>query len=82
MKKLILAVVMGVFSLFLMGCDDVLSVVTVNEQGEKVIHTYILLIGKTVYDATVSLRNWRDMDHLKDGDFSSENLLFTIVNNK
>jgi hypothetical protein len=82
MKKFKLAIVIGVFSLFLMGCDDVLSVVTVNEKGEKVIHTYISLIGETVYDATVSLRNWRDMEHLKDDDFSSENLLFTIVNSK
>ena len=35
MKKLL--VIMGIFSVFLMGCDDVLSVVTVNDHGEKVI---------------------------------------------
>jgi hypothetical protein len=80
MKKL--AILIGVFSLFLMGCDDVLSVVTVDENGEKVFHNYISLIGETVYDATVSLRNWQEMEQLKDDDFSSEDLLFTIVNQK
>jgi hypothetical protein len=80
MKKL--AILIGVFSLFLMGCDDVLSVVTVNENGEKVFHNYISLIGDTVYDATVKLKNWQEMEQLKDDDFSSENLLFTIVNQK
>ena len=73
---------MGLFSLFLMGCDDVLTVVTVNEDGEKVIRSYISLIGNTVYDSTVSLRNWRDVEYIKDGDLSSDNLLFTIMNNK
>ena len=76
MKKTVWFVI-GVFSLFLMGCDDVLTVVTVNENGEKVIHSYISLMGETVYDSTVSLKNWRDID-----DFSSDDLLFTIVNNK
>ena len=80
MKKL--AIIIAVFSLFLIGCDDVLSVVTVNEEGEKVFHNYISLIGETVYDATVSLKNWNDMERLKDGDLSPEDLLFTIVNNK
>jgi hypothetical protein len=80
MKKL--AVLIGVFSLFLMGCDAVLSVVTVNENGEKVFHNYISLIGDTVYDATVKIKNWQEMEQLKDDDFSSENLLFTIVNQK
>ena len=80
MKKL--ALVMAVFLLFLMGCDDVLSVVTVNENGEKVIHNYVSFIGDTVYDATLSLKNWQDMELLKDDDFSSENLLVTIVSKK
>jgi len=73
---------MGVFSLFLMGCDDVLTVVTVNEDGEKVIRSYISFIGNTVYDSTVSLRNWRDMEHINGGDLFSDGLLFTIVNNE
>jgi hypothetical protein len=81
MKKTVwFAIVM--FLLFLMGCDDVLTVVTVNENGEKVIHSYISLMGNTVYDSTVSLNNWRDMEQIKNGDLSSDNLLFTIVSNK
>jgi len=81
MKKKILFV-MVVFSLFLMGCDDVLTVVTVNEDGEKVIRSYISFIGNTVYDSTASLKNWRDVEDIKNEDLSSDNLLFTIVNNK
>lgn len=80
MKKLALVLIIGLFSLLLTGCDDILSVVTVNEYGEKVIHNYISLIGNTVYDATVSLNNWQDMGQLEDEDFSSGDLLFTIVN--
>jgi hypothetical protein len=81
MKKSVLFII-GMFSLFLMGCDDVLTVVTVNENGEKVIHSYISLISDTIYDTTASLRNWRDTEQIKNDDFSSDNLLFTIVNKK
>ena len=72
---------MAVLSLFLMGCDDVLTVVTVNEDGERVTLSYISFISNTVYDSTISLTNWRDVDRIRDGDLSSDNLLFTIVNN-
>ena len=81
MKKAVWFVV-GFFSLLLMGCDDFLTVVTVNENGEKVIHSYISLIGDTVYDSTVDLKNWRDMEQIKDGDLLLDDLLFTIVNKK
>ena len=80
MKKLVILI--GLISLILMGCDDVLSVITVNENGEKVVHNYISMIGDTVYDATVNLKNWQDTELLKEGDFSLEDLLFTIVSNK
>jgi len=83
MKKLALVIgVFSLFSLFLMGCDDVLSLVTVDEKGEKVIHNYISLMGNTVYDTTVSLKNWKDIELLKDEDFSTEDLLVTIVSKK
>jgi len=81
MKKKILFVIV-VISLFLMGCDDVLTVVTVNEDGEKIVHNYVSLIGNTVYDSTASLKNWKDVEYLKNGDLSLDNLLFTIVNNE
>ena len=69
------------FSLFLMGCEEILTVVTVNENGEKVVRSYISIIGNNVYDSTVNLRNWRNIEELKNDDFSSDNLLFQIVNN-
>jgi len=75
--------VLGLFSLILMGCDNVLSVVTVNENGEKVIHSYISLIENTVYDSTANLKNWRNIELIKNGeDISLDKLLFTIVSNK
>jgi len=80
MKKL--AIVIGVFSLILMGCDNILTVITVDKNGEKVVHNYISMIGDTVYDATVSLKNWQDLDQLKEDDFFSGDLIFTIVSNK
>ena len=80
MKKLALLIV--VFSLFLMGCDDVLSVVTVDKNGDKVFHNYISFMGNTVYDATINMKNWQDIEPLQDDDFSSEGLLFKIVSNK
>ena len=80
MKKLI--VLTGLLSLILTGCDAILSVITVNESGEKVVHNYVSMIGDTVYDATLSLKNWQNMEQLKDGDFASDDLLFTIVSNK
>jgi len=81
MRKLIV-IIIGVASLFLMGCDDVLSVVTVNEKGEKVIHNYISLLGNTVYDDTISLKNWKDTAQLKDQDLFSGELLVSIVSKK
>jgi hypothetical protein len=78
MKKLAFTLVIGVFLFFLMGCD-VISVVTVNDSGEKVIHTFISLMGETVYDATVSVNNWREMAHFNEWNLSSEDLLFSIV---
>ena len=80
MKKLVVVIV--VFSLLFMGCDGVLSVVTVNEKGEKIFHNYVSLMGETIYDASVSLKNWQDLEQLKDDDFSLNDLLFKIVDKK
>jgi len=83
MKKLaVAAVLIGLFSLFLTSCDDILSLVTVDEDGDKVIHNYISLISDTVYDKSIKLKNWRDIDILNDADFSMDNLLVTIESKK
>ena len=82
MKKITLAIVLGVFLLFLTGCDGVLSVVTVNENGEKVFHNFVSLMDDTVYDTTVTMKNWQDLEELLNNELLSEELLFTIVSNK
>jgi capsule polysaccharide modification protein KpsS len=84
MKKTIWLGILA-FSLFLMGCGDVLTVLTVNEDGEKVYYTYISLGDHTVYDSTVTLKNWQDVEHLKflnEDDSWADNLLFKNVKNK
>jgi hypothetical protein len=89
MKKAVW-VLIGVFSLFLMGCDF-LTVATVDENGETVEYTYISLVDNTVYDSTARLKNWRDVwrrnaaingNNPSIDDSWDDTLLFTIVNEK
>lgn len=44
-------------ALLLTGCDEILSVVTCNEEGEKVVNNYISIYGDKVYDATNSIKS-------------------------
>ena len=80
MKKKWFLILILIFSMFLMGCEDILTVVTVNEDGEKVVRSYISIIGNNVYDATINFRNWRYIEELNNDDFTSDQL-FQIVNN-
>lgn len=81
MKKKLGALLFSCLLVFLLAsCDEVLSMVTCNESGEKVVHNYVSLMKDTVYNETVSLKTWHDIDFLKEADFGE--MLFTIENKK
>lgn len=69
-------------TLLLTSCDEVLSVVTVDRNGKKVVNNYVsTIISNTVYDETVSLKSWRDI-FSEDESIDLDDLLFKIVNKK
>ena len=70
------------FALFLTSCDEVLSVVTVGDDGEKIVNNYVSMIGDTVYDESVSLKSWEELELLKAENIDLDDLLFKIVNKK
>lgn len=70
------------FALFLTSCDEVLSVVTVGDDGEKIVNNYVSMIGDTVYDESVSLKSWEELELLKEENIDLDDLLFKIVNKK
>lgn len=78
-KKFSLAVLICSLLLLLTSCDEVLSVVTVGEDGKKVVNNYVSMIAETVYDESVTLKSWRDTD-LFDGEeiVKMNNLIFQI----
>ncbi len=78
-KKFCLAVLVCSLLLLLTSCDEVLSVVTVGEDGKKVVNSYVSMIAETVYDGSVTLKSWRDTD-LFDGEeiVKMNNLIFKI----
>lgn len=72
-------------ALLFTGCDEVLSVVTCNEEGEKVVNNYISIFDDKVYDETSSIKSWTDLDIFDDGlvDIDDmDDLLFKIENKK
>ncbi|WP_296028957.1 hypothetical protein [uncultured Treponema sp.] len=70
------------FALFLTSCDEVLSVVTVGDDGEKIVNNYVSMIGDTVYDESISLKSWEELELLKEENIDLDDLLFKIVNKK
>lgn len=72
-------------ALLLTGCDEIMSVVTCNEEGEKVVNNYISIYGDKVYDATNSIKSWDELGIFDDGLFElddMDDLLFKIENKK
>ena len=72
-------------ALLLTSCDEILSVVTCNKEGEKVVNNYISIYGDKVYDETSSIKSWTDLDVFDDGLFDiddMDDLLFKIENKK
>ena len=67
----------------LTSCDEVLSVVTAGENGEKIVNNYVSIISDKVYDETVTFRSWQDLDIVDDEKKEEKNdLLFKIENKK
>ena len=64
----------------LTSCDEVLSVVTAGENGEKIVNNYVSIISDKVYDETVTFKSWQDLDIVND--VVKDNLLFKIENKK
>ena len=82
-KKLGLALFLCLFAFLLTSCDEVLSVVTVNKDGEKVVNNYVSMFGNKVYDESVTLKSWKDIELFNDYDgIDMEDLLFKIVKKK
>ena len=67
----------------LTSCDEVLSVVTAGENGEKIVNNYVSIISDKVYDETVNFKSWQDLDIVDDEEVVEKNdLLFKIENKK
>ena len=84
MRKKIGVVLFSLLLVFLLSsCDEVLSVVTVGENGEKIVNNYVSVISDKFYDETVTLKSWQDIDFIKDEEFIEvDDLLFKIENKK
>ncbi len=84
MKKKFLILLLSCLAAFLLtSCDEVLSVVTVDENGEKVVNNYVSLFADKVYDESVSFKSWNDIELLsKEKAVEMNNLLFKIENKK
>lgn len=84
MKKKIGVVLFSLLLVLLLSsCDEVLSVVTVGENGEKIVNNYVSVISDKFYDETVTLKSWQDIDFIKDEEFIEiDDLLFKIENKK
>ena len=84
-KKFAILLFSCLLALLFTGCDEVLSVVTCNEDGEKVVNNYISIYGDKVYDETSSIKSWTDLNIFNEGflDINDmDDLLFKIENKK
>ena len=65
------------------GCNEVLSVVTVDENGEKVVNNYVSMFENKVYDENISIKSWQEIKFFgSDCPVDMDELLFSIVNKK
>ena len=82
-KKLGFLLFSCLLALLLTSCDEVLSVVTVGENGEKVVNSYVSMFGDKVYDETASFKSWKDIELLSEEDaVDMDDLLFKIESKK
>lgn len=82
-KRLGILLLSCLLALLLTSCDEVLSVVTAGENGEKVVNSYVSMFGDKVYDETASFKSWKDIELLSDEDaVDMDDLLFKIESKK
>jgi hypothetical protein len=82
-KKLLLLFFSCLAAILLTSCDEFLSVVTLDENGDKVLNNYVSLFSDKVDDQNASLNSWNDINLLvKDKVINMDKLLFTIENKK
>lgn len=83
-KKLGMLFASCLLVLLITSCDEVLSVVTLGENGEKVVNNYVAMISDKVYDESVSMKAWNNIDIFEDEDIVEmmDDLLFKIINKK
>ena len=82
-KKVGILLFLCLLALLLTSCDEVLSVVTADKSGKKIVNNYVSMFDDTVYDESISLKSWHNI-----GIFTEEkvvqmdDLLFKIENKK
>ena len=82
-KRLGILLLSFLLALLLTSCDEVLSVVTVGKNGEKVVNSYVSMFGDKVYDETVSFKSWKDIELFSEEDaVDMDDLLFKIESKK
>ena len=82
-KRLGILLLSCLLALLLTSCNEVLSAVTVGENGEKVVNSYVSMFGDKVYDETASFKSWKDIELLSDEDaVDMDDLLFKIESKK
>lgn len=81
-KKLSIILCLCVFAFLFTSCDEVLSVVTLDEDGNKVINQYVLMFEEKFYDETVSLKTWQENFFTDELDIEMDELIFKIEDKK
>lgn len=90
-KKLGLLLLSCLCAFLLISCNEVLSVVTVDDDGQKIVNNYVSIHGNTVYDESISMKHWQNIELFSkeiNDDFllkvknKPEELLFKIENKK
>lgn len=82
-KKLGIGLILCLMALLFTSCGEILSVVTLDKNGKKVVNNYTSMFGDTVYDETVSFKSWRDSNIFgENNSINMDELLFKIENKK
>lgn len=82
-KKIKIFLFSLLLAILLTSCDEVLSVVTVGENGEKIVNNYMSIISNKVLDETETFKTWQDISIVDDEEvLKKDKLLFKIENAK